>query len=135
MLGRVTYDGFAEFWSSAAAAESDPVRAKLLGELPKVVVSRTLHDVNWQNTTIIGTDTDAQLRVLKEQTGKDIEVIGSARLTAYLIEAGLLDELRIMVSPVILGRGIPAFPPRDRCRKTRQARVMPNLLTTLSVCD
>jgi dihydrofolate reductase len=110
LLGRVTYDSFAEFWSSAEALEVDPVRAKLLTALPKVVVSTTLREAPWDNTTIVGTDVDAELRRLKEQPGKNIQIIGSARLTSYLIEARLLDELRVMVSPVLLGAGIPAFP-------------------------
>lgn len=110
LLGRVTYEGFAEFWSTPAAHEADPVRAKRINAMPKVVVSRTLREVRWENTTIIGADVDAELRTLKEQPGQDILVIGSARLTAYLIQAGLLDEVRVMVSPVLLGSGNPAFP-------------------------
>jgi dihydrofolate reductase len=110
LLGRVTYEGFAEFWSTPAAHEADSIRAKRLNALPKVVVSRTLREAQWENTTIIGADADVELRKLKEQPGKDIQLIGSAKLTGYLIQAGLLDELRVMVSPVLLGGGNPAFP-------------------------
>ena len=110
LLGRVTYEMFAGFWPTPAALEADPVRAKLLNSLPKTVVSRTLREARWENTTIIGADADAELRALREQPGKDILVLGSARLTAHLIQAGLLDELQVMVCPVLLGRGIPAFP-------------------------
>jgi dihydrofolate reductase len=110
LLGRVTYDLFADFWPTPAAREADPVRARQLNGLPKVVVSRTLREAQWENTTIIGSDVDTELRKLKDQPGADIGVIGSAKLTAYLIQAGLLDELRVMVNPVLLGGGIPAFP-------------------------
>jgi dihydrofolate reductase len=110
LLGRVTYDGFAEFWSSAEALDVDPVRAKLLTAIPKVVVSTTMAEAPWANTTIAGTGIEAELRRLKELPGKNIQVIGSAKLTSWLIETGLLDELRVMVSPVLLGTGIPAFP-------------------------
>jgi dihydrofolate reductase len=110
LLGRVTYEGFAEFWPTAQAREMEPVRAKLFTESPKVVVSRTLRETSWQNTTIIGSDVDARIRALKEQPGQAIEVIGSAKLTAYLLQAGLVDEVRVLVNPVLLGAGVPAFP-------------------------
>jgi dihydrofolate reductase len=110
LLGRVTYSSFAEFWPTPEALEVDPVRAKLLNEMPKVVVSATLQEATWDNTTIVNADVDARLRTLKEQPGRNIQVIGSAKLTSYLVQASLLDELRVMVSPVLLGSGIPAFP-------------------------
>jgi dihydrofolate reductase len=110
LLGRVTYESFADFWPTPDAIEAEPVRAKLLNELPKVVVSTTLKQARWANTAIISQQVDAELRSLKEQPGDVIQVIGSAKLTAYLAGAGLLDELRVMVSPVLLGAGHPAFP-------------------------
>jgi dihydrofolate reductase len=110
LLGRVTYCSFAEFWPTAEAFEVDPVRAKLLNAMPKVVVSATLREGAWANTTIVSGDVDAELTKLKQQQGKNIQVIGSAKLTSHLIHAGLLDEVRVMVSPVLLGSGIPAFP-------------------------
>jgi dihydrofolate reductase len=110
LLGRVTYEGFAEFWPTQEAADEEPIRAKLFNDAHKVVVSRTLRESSWANTTIIGSDVDAEIRELKEQPGKDIEVIGSAKLTAYLLQAGLVDELRVLVNPVLVGSGAPAFP-------------------------
>lgn len=110
LLGRVTYSSFAEFWPTPEALEVDPIRAKLLNEMPKVVVSTTLQEAAWESTTILNADVDAQLRTLREQPGRNIQVIGSAKLTGYLVQTGLLDELRVMVSPVLLGSGIPAFP-------------------------
>jgi dihydrofolate reductase len=110
LLGRVTYSSFAEFWPTPEALEVDPVRAKLLNAMPKVVVSATLRKAAWGNTTIVSADVDAELSKLREQAGGHIQVIGSAKLTSYLIQARLLDELRVMVSPVLLGSGIPAFP-------------------------
>jgi dihydrofolate reductase len=110
LFGRVTYQGMAEFWPTQDGLEADPKVAERLNTRAKVVVSRTLHDAEWANTTIIGADVDAELRKLKEQPGKDIEVIGSAILTSYLLQAGLVDELRILVNPLLLGSGSPAFP-------------------------
>jgi dihydrofolate reductase len=114
LLGRVTYQEFAEFWPTQAGLEADPQVAERLNSRPKYVVSRTLRDAEWANTTILGVDVDGELRKLKEQPGKDIEVIGSAKLTAYLLQAGLLDELRLLVNPMLLGTGSPAFPITDR---------------------
>jgi dihydrofolate reductase len=110
LLGRVTYQMFAEFWPSEKALEIEPVRAAIFNSQPKVVVSRTLREATWPHTTIIGADVDAEIRKLKEQPGRAIELLGSAKLSAYLIQAGLVDELRVMVNPVLLGTGIPAFP-------------------------
>jgi dihydrofolate reductase len=110
LLGRVTYEQFAEFWPTAEALEVEPVRAKIFNESPKVVVSRTLREASWENTTIIGSDVDAAIRALKDQPGRDIQVIGSAKLTAYLVQAGLVDEVRVLVNPVLVGSGMPAFP-------------------------
>jgi dihydrofolate reductase len=110
LLGRVTYEGFAEFWPTAEAQEVEPVRAKIFNELPKVVVSRTLREAAWENTTVIGENVDAEIRALKERPGKDVAVFGSAKLTAYLVQAGLVDELRVLVNPVLVGSGAPALP-------------------------
>ena len=110
LLGRLTYSSFAEFWPTPEALEVDPVRAELLNAMPKVVVSATLRKAAWDNTTVVSADVDAELSKLRAQPGGTIQVIGSAKLTSYLIQARLLDELRVMVSPVLLGRGIPAFP-------------------------
>ena len=110
LLGRVTYNAFAEFWPTPEALEVDPVRAHLLNAMPKVVISTTLREAAWENTTIVSGDVDGQLSTLRGQPGRNIQVIGSAKLTSYLIRAGVLDELRVMVSPVLLGSGIPAFP-------------------------
>jgi dihydrofolate reductase len=110
LLGRVTYEGFAEFWPTPDALEADPVRAKRLNTMPKVVVSRTLREAAWENTTIAGPDTEAEVRKLKEQPGRDIAIIGSARLTASLLDAGLVDEVRVLLNPTVTGRGAPAFP-------------------------
>jgi len=110
LFGRVTYQGMAEFWPTKAGLEADPEVAERLNSRPKVVVSRTLRDAGWANTTVVAAEVDGELRKLKEQPGKDIEVIGSAILTAYLLQAGLLDELRVLVNPVLIGGGSPAFP-------------------------
>lgn len=105
LLGRTTYEGFAEAWPS----REGPFAEKLNND-PKVVVSTTLTDPKWNNTTVISTDVVGQLRQLREETDGSILVAGSGRLVETLLGADLVDELRLMVFPTILGRGRRVFP-------------------------
>jgi dihydrofolate reductase len=105
LLGRVTYEGFAAAWPSRGG----PFAEKLNND-PKVVVSTTLTDPEWQNTTVISTDVAEEIAKLKERTEGVILVAGSGTLVATLLEADLVDELRLMVFPTILGRGTRVFP-------------------------
>lgn len=105
LLGRVTYEGFAEAWPS----REGPFADKLNGD-PKYVVSTTLKDPTWQNTTVISDDVVAQVRRLKDEIPGAILVAGSGTLVATLLDADLVDELRLMVFPTILGRGRRLFP-------------------------
>src|SRR5690348_11098958 len=105
LLGRITYEGFAEAWPS----REGPFAEKLNND-PKVVVSTTLTDPKWNNTTVISTDVVGQLRKLREETDGAILVAGSGRLVETLLGADLVDELRLMVFPTILGRGRRVFP-------------------------
>ena len=76
---------------------------------PKIVISRTLAQATWAGTQVISTHPEEELAKLKQQPGKDIVIPGSSTLTASLLQTGLLDELRIMVNPVILGQGRSLF--------------------------
>jgi dihydrofolate reductase len=105
LLGRVTYEGFAEAWPSRHDSFADKLNSD-----PKYVVSRTLKDPTWQNTTVISGDVVAQISKLKDQTDGAILVAGSGTLVGALLEADLVDELRLMVFPTILGRGRRLFP-------------------------
>ena len=105
LLGRVTYEGFAAAWPSR---EGD--FAEKLNRDPKYVVSSTLEDPQWQNTTVISGDVVEEVTKLKEQTAGVILVAGSGRLAGALLGAGLVDELRLMVFPTVLGRGKRLFP-------------------------
>ena len=109
MFGRVTYEGMAAFWPTPAGEQSDPDVAKAMNTTPKIVISRTLAQATWACTQVISTDAEAELAKLKQQPGKDIVIPGSSTLTASLLRTGLLDELRIMVNPVILGQGRSLF--------------------------
>jgi dihydrofolate reductase len=106
LLGRVTYQEFAAYWPSAPA--DDPFTARM-NETPKYVVSTTLERVAWQNTTLITGDVGAAIAALKRQPGKDIGVTGSATLVRSLLRDGLLDELRLLVHPLVVGGGKRLF--------------------------
>lgn len=109
LFGRTTYQGMAEFWSSPDAFEADPAMAERMNRYRKVVVSTTLATADWAPSTLIRADAVAQLARLKEEPGKDIALLGSSTLAAGLLAAGLIDELRLMVCPVVLGGGRPVL--------------------------
>ncbi|MDQ2854679.1 MAG: dihydrofolate reductase family protein [Chloroflexota bacterium] len=106
LLGRTTYQIWAAFWPTAGG---DPDFTKLMNDLPKYVVSNTLREVDWSNSTLIGSDFAERVADLKRQPGGDIIVAGSADLVAGLMEHDLVDELQLMVFPVILGSGKHLF--------------------------
>jgi dihydrofolate reductase len=105
LLGRVTYEGFAEAWPSREGEFADK-----LNKDPKYVVSTTLKDPEWQNTTVISGDVAEEIAKLKERTNGLILVAGSGTLVRTLLGADLVDELRLMVFPTVLGRGKRLFP-------------------------
>jgi dihydrofolate reductase len=109
LLGRVTYQGMAAYWPTAAGEQDDPRVAARMNGLSKIVVSRTLDKAEWVNTQLITGDVATELTTLKEQPGKDIAILGSSDLTASLLHTVLLDEVRIMVNPVVLGSGKSVF--------------------------
>jgi dihydrofolate reductase len=106
LFGRRTYEMMAEYWPSEAAVASDPETAKRMNGAPKVVFSNTLREARWQNTTLVpGDRLKDTVEGLKRNEQKDIAVLGSSDLAVSMLRLGLLDELRIMVNPVVLGAG------------------------------
>ena len=105
LLGRVTYDAFAAHWPHQSGEMADTMNGTT-----KYVVSGTLTSADWQNTTLIPRDRAAdQLAELKQQPGKNIGITGSGTLVAWLLREGLLDELHLLVFPVVLGHGKRLF--------------------------
>jgi dihydrofolate reductase len=104
LLGRVTYEGFAEAWPSREGEFADKFNT-----MPKYVVSSTLAEPAWNNTTVLKGDIEQEVVKLKEEQDGDIVVHGSARLVQTLIERDLVDELRLMVYPIVLGSGKRLF--------------------------
>ena len=104
LLGRRTYEGFAAAWPSRDGEFADK-----FNNMPKYVVSSTLTDPEWSNSTVIGSDLAAEVSRLKAELDGDIVVHGSAQLVQGLVDEGLVDELRLMVFPVVLGTGKRLF--------------------------
>jgi dihydrofolate reductase len=104
LLGRVTYEGFAAAWPSREGEFADKFNA-----MPKYVVSSTLEKPGWNNSTVLKGDVVGEVAKLKEQHEGDVVVHGSARLVQGLLEHDLVDELRLMVFPVVLGTGKRLF--------------------------
>jgi dihydrofolate reductase len=112
LLGRKTYEGFAAAWPSREGPFADRLNAD-----PKYVVSTTLENPEWQNTTVISSDVVAEIAKVKDETDGVILVAGSGTLVGTLLSADLVDELRLMVFPTLLGRGRRLFPDRiDRLK-------------------
>jgi dihydrofolate reductase len=105
LFGRVTYDGFAAAWPAREGEFADRLNSD-----KKVVVSTALTDPEWQNTTVISDNVPHRIAQLKADTDGVILVAGSGRLVGTLLEHDLVDELRLMVFPTILGRGKRLFP-------------------------
>jgi dihydrofolate reductase len=104
LLGRVTYEGFAAAWPSREGEFADKFNT-----MPKYVVSSTLKDPAWNNSTVLNGDLAEEVAKLKQEVDGDIVVHGSVRLVQALVEHDLVDELRLMVYPVVLGSGKRLF--------------------------
>jgi len=109
VFGRVTYEMMASFWPTPAAMETMPAVAKGMNQLPKLVVSRTLKKVSWNNTTLLKGDLAAEVRKKKKEPGPDMAILGSGSIVSQLAQAGLIDELQIVVNPIVLGQGRTLF--------------------------
>jgi dihydrofolate reductase len=104
LLGRVTYEGFADAWP-----QRDGEFADKFNNMPKHVVSKTLTDPAWSNSTVIDGDLGEAVEELRRKYDRDVVVHGSAQLVQALLERDLVDELRLMVFPVVLGSGKRLF--------------------------
>ena len=108
LMGRVLYEEWAAYWPQQDP-EENPVAAQMNG-VQKYVVSTTLQEpLEWNNTSLIGENVAEEISELKQQPGKDIVISGSGALVRSLLDDGLIDELRLMVHPVIVGSGKRLF--------------------------
>ena len=113
LFGRVTYQMMAGYWPTAAesptATKHDIEHARWVNQAPKIVFSRTLEHVAWANSHIVRDNIPAEIARLKQQPGKNLLMIGSVETAHTFMRFGLIDEYRINVNPVVLGRGVPLF--------------------------
>ena len=116
LLGRRTYEGFADAWPSREGEFADK-----FNNMPKYVVSSTLKDPDWTNSTVLDGDVADEVSKLKQEFNGEIVVHGSAQLVQALVEHGLVDELRLMVFPVVLGAGKRLFGGTSDKRRLRLA--------------
>jgi dihydrofolate reductase len=114
LLGRVTYEGFAEAWPTRSGEFADKFNG-----MAKYVVSTTMDEAEWNNSTVIEGDVAEAVAKLKQEPGGDILLNGSARLVHALIENDLIDEYRLMVFPVVLGSGKRLFGDTDDAKAMR----------------
>jgi len=105
IFGRVTYQHMAGYWPTAAKDEI----AEKMNNLPKIVFSRTLDKAEWNNSRLVKNDAAEEISKLKKQPGKDMVILGSATLASSLLPLGLIDEYRVILDPVLIGRGNPLF--------------------------
>jgi dihydrofolate reductase len=110
LLGRVTYEGFAAAWPGRT---DEAGFADKMNSMKKYVVSSTLSDPSWENSEVLGPDLKAEVERITGQDGGDILVAGSVRLAQSLLALGLVDELRLMMFPVVLGSGKRLFADSD----------------------
>jgi dihydrofolate reductase len=120
LFGRRTYEGMARYWITATGAVAD-----MMNSVEKAVATRTLDEATWNNTRLLKGDAVEAIRGLKTEDGMDIYVFGSADLLASLLSAGLVDEYRVCVAPVVLGGGNPLFKPQDQQVKMRLESARP----------
>ncbi|NTG85093.1 dihydrofolate reductase [Agrobacterium rhizogenes] len=112
IFGRKTYEGMAAYWQTAT--ETPDIAAYMNG-IAKIAASRTMEKAEWNNTRVVS-DIAAEVKKLKEEPGKIMFVFGSAEVTDVLLKAGLVDEIRICLVPVVLGAGKPHFKPAGEQR-------------------
>ena len=104
LFGRVTYQGMVDYWASQKGEIAD-----FMNNIPKVVFSRTLEKAEWNNTRLVRENAAEEITKLKQQSGKDLFIFGSANLSSTLMQHGLIDEYRLGINPIILGDGNPLF--------------------------
>jgi dihydrofolate reductase len=107
LFGRVTYKLMADYWPTVTT--EDPIITDYMNNSLKIVFSRTLEKADWNNTRLLREINAEQILDMKEQPGKDIVIYGSGSLVSTLAQSGLIDDYRIFVNPVVLGRGKHLF--------------------------
>jgi dihydrofolate reductase len=108
LFGRVAYEELRSYWPTAGR-EVSPTQVRRMHELPKYVLSRTLTQTDWHNSHVLGKEPADAIENLKRQNGRPLAIFGGADAAASIVRLGLLDELRLVVNPVLLGGGTRLF--------------------------
>jgi dihydrofolate reductase len=109
LFGRVTYELMASYWPTPHALRNDPAVAERMNQLAKVVFSRTLGKVTWNNTRLVRDGMVAAVRKMKSEPGDDMAILGSGTVVSQLARENLIDEYQLVVNPVVLGAGRTMF--------------------------
>lgn len=109
LFGRITYEMMAGFWPTPAAAEQFPEVAEQMNKLPKVVFSRTLDKVSWENTRLLKGNLADEVRKLKRESGSGMVILGSGSIISQLALENVIDEYQMVVNPIIVGEGRTMF--------------------------
>ena len=113
LFGRITYQLFENYWPKAALdpkiSKEDKIIANKINKMRKIVFSKTLDKVTWKNSELVKGNIENEVKKIKKSPGRDIVIYGSGTIVQQLATAGLIDEYRIMVNPVVLGSGKPLF--------------------------
>jgi dihydrofolate reductase len=109
LFGRVTYELMASYWPTPDAIKNDPIVAEGMNNADKIVFSRTLKKVDWNNTSLVKDNIVEEIRNMKRMPGKDMTLMGSGSIVTQFAEQRLINEYQIMVDPVVLGNGTPIF--------------------------
>jgi dihydrofolate reductase len=109
LFGRVTYQLMASYWPTAIADQHDPVVAKAMNSMSKVVFSRTLDQASWSNTRLVKSDLVSEIRKMKEEPGPGMAILGSGSIVSQLALENVIDEYQMMMDPVALGKGRTMF--------------------------
>jgi len=120
LFGRTTYEGMAAYWTTEKGKIAD-----FMNTLPKIVFSTTLREVSWNNSTLVRNNAAETVASLKQQSGKDLYIFGSADLSSTFMHHGLIDEFRICLAPLVLGRGTPLFKPSQGELKLKLIKAQP----------
>ncbi|MDQ3897971.1 MAG: dihydrofolate reductase family protein [Actinomycetota bacterium] len=137
LMGRVLYDEWSAYWPAHARTEPEQAQetaddfARFINDIPKYVVSNTLGEATWNNTTVISGDVAGELREVKDRTDGNIVMSGSATLVRWLLAKGLLDELNLLLHPIAVGHGRRLFEdtPTHRLQLVRHAALTTGVLS------
>lgn len=131
LFGRRTYELFAEYWGGVRRDDVDDPFVSSLNSRPKFVASNTITDPQWADTTVLSGDLEAAIRELKAEPGGELQVHGSGQLIRWLLEHELVDEMTLIVFPVIVGGGTRLFPDtgKDFALDLLESRTFPTGIT------